>query len=104
MLWNKEDFEIQASSISGWAIHAVMNVPSVKSWILSYVYASTNPGLINVVWDEMRKVASLHCPISVVGDFNVLAKVSDKKGGNVRTYGQLKKLNSVMNDCNLMLK
>lgn len=104
MLWNKEDVDIKATSISRWAIHAVVNVQRVKPWTLSSVYASPNPILRAVVSDELKKVSTLDCPISILGDFNVLAKISDKKGGVIPSYNHLRELNDLMNTCNLITK
>ncbi|KAI3869698.1 hypothetical protein MKX03_011895, partial [Papaver bracteatum] len=39
-----------------------------------------------------------------MGDFNVLAKISDKKGGVIPFYTHLRELNDLMNSCNLIAK
>ncbi|KAI3858577.1 hypothetical protein MKX03_005625 [Papaver bracteatum] len=100
----KRDVDIKETITSRWAIHAVVNVHGLKPWTLFSVYESPNTRLRAVIWDELKKVSSLNCPISVMGDFNVLAKISDEKGGVIPSYNHLRELNDLMNSCNLIAK
>ncbi|XP_026419570.1 uncharacterized protein LOC113315516 [Papaver somniferum] len=103
-LWNKSEVDIQATSVSRWAIHAVVNVPAAKPWVLSSIYASNNPKMRHQVWNELKTVSDIDCPLGVIGGLNVLHSLSDKKGGILPTYSDINELNNVMNVCHLMDK
>ncbi|RZC74160.1 hypothetical protein C5167_049636 [Papaver somniferum] len=104
LLWNKSEVDLRATSVSRWGIHAVVIVPGAKPWVLSSVYASNNPKFRQQVWNELQHVSEIDCPLGVIGDLNVLHSLSDKKGGILPTYSDIKELNNVMNVCNLMDK
>lgn len=73
LLWNEKEVEIQATSQSRWAIHAVVTAIFKRLWILSIIYASTNKANRKRVWNEMHGICGIqNAEWMEMGDLNTI--------------------------------
>lgn len=50
---------------------------------MAAVYASNNGVLRKELWRQLSSAADLQFPCCFIGDFNVITKVQEKKGGEL---------------------
>ncbi|CAN0854236.1 hypothetical protein LINGRAHAP2_LOCUS5868 [Linum grandiflorum] len=82
VLWNEARVNVSVSSHSSQAAHLCVSKGSDSEWLLSAVYAS--PIIINrqILWDQLTELASVtSIPWALIGDFNELASLSERRGG-----------------------
>lgn len=102
-MWNSEDVDIQATSNSRWAIHAVVTARFQRPWVLSSVYGSTNKVCRKRVCDELRDISSVpNEGWMIMGDLNTILHIHEKSGGRVPTASQMEELAGISSDCGLI--
>ncbi|XP_038979872.1 uncharacterized protein LOC120109991 [Phoenix dactylifera] len=59
----------------------VVSAPDVAPWVLCGVYTSTDYRIRRVLWQEITSLTAQGVPTVVVGDFNCILSLGDKRGG-----------------------
>ncbi|XP_022741796.1 uncharacterized protein LOC111293263 [Durio zibethinus] len=85
-------------------IHASVKVTSSNSsWLFSAIYASPRLKEREILWENLKIVASKYdLPWLVVGDLNEVLTSEDKRGGAPVSSAKLRKVHSCLNHCNLI--
>lgn len=79
-------FEVPAVALSGgivilWFGNLVVQL-NHPLWLINIIYASTSAKLCNILWDNLRSIATNYLgPWLVWGDFNEILSQGDKWGG-----------------------
>ncbi|XP_074270598.1 uncharacterized protein LOC141594481 [Silene latifolia] len=98
LLWRDEEVHLSFLS-SGKQVINVM-VHGVSDWILSIIYASPHPATRELLWEAFADIASTHdYPWLVMGDFNQIANLEDKMGGNQRFIRDMESFATWMECC-----
>ncbi|KAI7984585.1 hypothetical protein LOK49_LG15G01392 [Camellia lanceoleosa] len=80
LLWDTNQVNVRASSVGPQVIHATVHKEDYEEWVLTTVYASPNPLLREILWNELEEVAnSMDKPWLVTGDFNDYANQSERR-------------------------
>ena len=94
ILWNSSELDIQATSMSRWAVHAVITSRTSCPWILSPVYGTSNP---------TQRVAEVKdVPWLVAGDFNAILTQNEKRGGRRFSSARAMEFSSFLDSCGLL--
>ncbi|GAU43787.1 hypothetical protein TSUD_378120 [Trifolium subterraneum] len=72
-------------------------------WILTVVYASPRDNERNETWQKLRNLAdTINIPWLMIGDFNEIAKLDEKKGGAPTDIRKCHNFNNWINECKLI--
>jgi len=71
--------------------------------VLSDVYGKNWISLMEQLWQELSSIYQNHGhkPWAVIGDFNTVRFLDEKKGGNKLTYAKVESINKCIDDCSL---
>jgi hypothetical protein len=72
-------------------------------WFLTVVYASPREHERSATWSKLHAISrTIQEPWLMMGDFNEIASINEKKGGVVVDIRRCSLFSDWINDCNLM--
>lgn len=75
---------------------------SVHPWFFYRLYGNPEQSRRVYSWELLRKIRDMCLgPWLCIGDFNVITRNHEKKGGHKRSYTAMERLKQVLDDCNL---
>ncbi|XP_057452046.1 uncharacterized protein LOC130743838 [Lotus japonicus] len=103
VMWQKNWGSVEIISSHRQFIHTRItpkgNLPSL---LVTFVYGSPNYSIREILWRELRCLAStMQTPWMVLGDFNAYLSSSDKLGGGPANTVAMNKFRSCLDDCSL---
>ncbi|XP_070057638.1 uncharacterized protein [Nicotiana tomentosiformis] len=104
ILWDHTLVNVHSFVRRSQEISATIEVISThKSWLFSFIYASTNVNCRNQLWNNLVDMhANYKGPWFVGGDFNDVLTSNEKLGGNRVNRNRAKYLWDCINKCNLI--
>lgn len=104
VLWNTDMVDISVLSSTEQEIHTEVKVRFTNnSWLLSAVYASPRCAEMQILWNNLMRVAELHnMPWVIAGDFNETLINEDKFGGRVVSVSRSLSFKECLDKCNMI--
>ncbi|WJX23885.1 hypothetical protein P8452_13067 [Trifolium repens] len=103
LMWNRSDIQVQLIKNNFHFLHVQVVEKDVDPWILTVVYASPRDNERNDTWQKLRNIAdTINIPWLMIGDFNEIAKLDEKKGGAPTDIRKCHNFNNWINDCKLI--
>lgn len=102
--WDPTKVSVFTIDIKPQVIHVKIRKNGYEDWILSALYASPNPRIRDILWEDLQDFASTNTYAwSVAGDFNEVAKVEETRSSSTDTgHSQRRKFVENINACKLM--
>ncbi|XP_058767398.1 uncharacterized protein LOC131641093 [Vicia villosa] len=98
--WKTKEINVQVSVKDRQFIHVKVYMEHGKDWWCTTLYASPHNSSKNLVWEELKKLADdMEEPWLIMGDFNNIAKRSEKKGGLTASMTICQRMKNRMDDC-----
>lgn len=80
--WNKKVVQVEMCEKSFQYIHMKIKQEEGKDWFFTLVYASPNENRRKALWEDLKKIfVRMDGAWMVVGKFDDIASISEKKGG-----------------------
>lgn len=61
----------------------LVRVQGIRSWVFAVIYTSNNDDERIGLWNILERVCRRDFPTMIIGDYNVIATESEKKGGRL---------------------
>ncbi|KAL8124435.1 hypothetical protein AgCh_012179 [Apium graveolens] len=103
-VWWLDSINIMISHADHNLIRAIVSFAySTLQWHAFFVYGSNNCQVRRTFWNNIiDDISYVSAPVLVIGDFNVVGEVADKKGGNLNISTSIEELQGFINGANLM--
>ena len=104
MLWNSNRVEITTLANTEQEIHTVVKVRNSNfSWMFTVIYANPRAAEINILWNNLIKVAEMHnMPWVLTGDFNKPLMEDDKFGGRAVNVSRSLLFKECLDKCSMI--
>lgn len=104
VLWDPTKVAVFTIEVKPQVIHVKIRKNGYEDWILSALYASPNPRLREILWEDLKEFANSNTHAwSAAGDFNEIATMNENRSSTTDTgYNQRRKFMENINACNLM--
>ncbi|XP_015970877.1 uncharacterized protein LOC107494332 [Arachis duranensis] len=103
ILWRNDNINIKPIQLHSQYIHAIVEENNKAHWLLSIIYGSPREMERREAWEEIREFARNNTkPWLMVGDFNAIANINEKKGGAPADRRKCLEFANWISDCNLI--
>ena len=103
LMWNKPNIRVMQSWMHTQFLHVKLAVDHGSPWFLTIVYASPIESERKEVWHELQQIANTMSDAwLVIGDFNEIASLDEKKGGAETDRAKCQRFADWMNRCGLI--
>ncbi|KAF7827149.1 reverse transcriptase [Senna tora] len=102
LLWNPRAISVEIISFSFQEIHCLVKV-NHTCFLLTCLYASPRNSIRSLLWDSLTNLAQhLNTHWLLMGDFNDIARNTEKFGGRPPSRRRLNSFNRFLNSCHLV--
>ncbi|KAJ0967480.1 hypothetical protein J5N97_024397 [Dioscorea zingiberensis] len=90
ILWKKDIEKVTPICFSRHVIHLTISNNPFKPWIISIVYNGQSLEEQKATWKELDSIANIAGPWMILGDFNAIRTLEEKKGGQMNWRSGMK--------------
>ncbi|XP_050259116.1 uncharacterized protein LOC126704130 [Quercus robur] len=102
-LYWKNSFDVHVDSFSKYHIDSIINKGSDEAWRFTGFYGEPATHKRIEAWNKLRLLNNKHeLPWLCAGDFNEIARHSEKLGGNNRSQAQMQLFRDVIDECGFL--
>ena len=99
----EEDFDLTIETFLNNHIDDMINKNKLEEWRLTGFYGEPDTQLKHEAWSKLRNLKSRGTTSWLcVGDFNEIAKQSEKRGGRARPHSQMQAFRDILEECGFM--
>nr|CAD1829964.1 unnamed protein product [Ananas comosus var. bracteatus] len=80
-MWNSNEVDCHPRVRSRQIVHAAISVGNSEPWLISAIYAGQLTDDRKYLLQELSKISELDAPWLVVGDFNMITRAEEARGG-----------------------
>ncbi|KAI8570073.1 hypothetical protein RHMOL_Rhmol01G0004800 [Rhododendron molle] len=104
ILWDPTKVSLNTTHKTSQAIHTTVRKDNFEEWIFSAVYASPNPRIREILWEELGHQANNnHTPWLLAGDFNdTISSGESRSSAPDASSSQRRKFAENVNSCKLI--